>query len=319
MVKTVLLLFTFSSPFAHSRSRSPCSRSSARLFDFLRSCITEKRSSPGWLQCWGWRKLIRRTFLRLSGSPTRNRLTPRKLRIFQKRSPNYLKGRKVAGVFSGIFRWRAIRRRAIWWGVGFTLIVIVVAVGHGPFLRAVAAVLVTEDRLEPAAAIVVLAGHTPFREIEAARLYQAGWAPRLVLVKVAEGKEQRMIRSLGISLTDGSEVSREVLLKLGVPASAIVMPKEEVKGGTLEELQVVLRALKPDTARVILVTSKLHTRRARLTWNYLTRGRSPGIVRSTRLDPFDPNHWWQQRGFALAVVREYLGLLNYWVGFPVAP
>ena len=201
--------------------------------------------------------------------------------------------------------------------MGLTVIVLLVAFGHSAFLRGIATVLVTEDRLEPAAAIVVLAGHLPFREMEAARLYHGGWAPRLVLVKVAEGEEQRMVRSLGISLTDGSEVSREVLLKLGVPASAIVIPKEEVKGGTLEELQVVLRALKPDTARVILVTSKLHTRRARLTWYYLTEGRSPGIVRSTRLDPFDPDRWWRERGFALAVVREYLGLLNYWFGFPV--
>ena len=199
------------------------------------------------------------------------------------------------------------------------VVVIVMAVGHGAFLRGIAAVLVTEDRLEPAAAIVVLAGHTPFREIEAARLYQAGWAPRLVLVKVAEGEEQRMIRSLGISLTDGSEVSREVLLKLGVPSSAILIPGERVKGGTLEELNVVARALKSGRAPVILVTSKLHTRRARLTWHYVMGGQSVGIVRAAPLDPFDPNHWWQQRGFALSVVREYLGLLNYWMGFPVAP
>lgn len=220
---------------------------------------------------------------------------------------------------SAIFRWPAGGRRALWWGVGFAVVVFVVASGHGAFLRGIATVLVTEDRLEPAAAIVVLAGHLPFREIEAARLYHAGWAPQLVFVRLAEGKEQRMLRSLGVAFTEGWEVSREVLLKLGVPASAIVIPKEEVKGGTLEELQVVLRELKPDTARVILVTSKLHTRRARLTWYYLTGGRSPGLVRATPLDPFDPNHWWRERGFALAVVREYLGLVNYWMGFPVAP
>ena len=201
--------------------------------------------------------------------------------------------------------------------MGLTVIVLLVAFGHSAFLRGIATVLVTEDRLEPAAAIVVLAGHLPFREMEAARLYHGGWAPRLVLVKVAEGEEQRMVRSLGISLTDGSEVSREVLLKLGVPSSAILIPGERVKGGTLEELNVVARALKSGRAPVILVTSKLHTRRARLTWHYVMGGQSVGIVRAAPLDPFDPNHWWQQRGFALAVVREYLGLLNYWFGFPV--
>jgi uncharacterized SAM-binding protein YcdF (DUF218 family) len=71
--------------------------------------------------------------------------------------------------------------------------------------------------------------------------------------------------------------------------------------------------------RVILVTSKYHTRRTRLTWNYVTGGRSQAIVRAASRDPFDPDRWWQQRSFALSVVREYLGLANYYAGFPIAP
>ena len=88
-----------------------------------------------------------------------------------------------------IFGLQMGRRQAAWWGVGLTVIVLLVAFGHSAFLRGIATVLVTEDRLEPAAAIVVLAGHVPLREMEAARLYHGGWAPRLVLVKVAEGEE----------------------------------------------------------------------------------------------------------------------------------
>ena len=209
------------------------------------------------------------------------------------------------------------RRQAAWWGMGLTVIVLLVAFGHSAFLRGIATVLVTEDRLEPAAAIVVLAGHLPFREMEAARLYHAGWAARLVFVRLAESDEERLLRSFGLSFPQGWELSREVLLKLGVPSSAILIPGVRVKGGTLEELNVVARALKSGRAPVILVTSKLHTRRARLTWHYVMGGQSVGIVRAAPLDPFDPNHWWRERGFALAVVREYLGLLNYWVGFPV--
>jgi len=70
---------------------------------------------------------------------------------------------------------------------------------------------------------------------------------------------------------------------------------------------------------VILVTSTFHTRRARLTWKYVTAGRSQAIVRAASGDPFDPDRWWQQRRFALSVVREYLGLINYYAGFPVTP
>ena len=70
---------------------------------------------------------------------------------------------------------------------------------------------------------------------------------------------------------------------------------------------------------VILVTSKYHTRRTRLTWNYVTDGRSQAIVRAASGDPFDPDSWWKTRSYALSVVREYLGLANYYAGFPVVP
>jgi uncharacterized SAM-binding protein YcdF (DUF218 family) len=68
---------------------------------------------------------------------------------------------------------------------------------------------------------------------------------------------------------------------------------------------------------VILVTSKYHTRRTRLTWQYVSGGQSQAIVRAPSGDPFDPERWWQTRSFVLSVIREYLGLFNYWLGFPV--
>jgi hypothetical protein len=70
---------------------------------------------------------------------------------------------------------------------------------------------------------------------------------------------------------------------------------------------------------VILVTSKYHTRRTRLIWQYVSGGRSKPIVRAAADEPFDHEQWWRTRSYALAVVREYLGLLNYYAGFPVTP
>ncbi|MDW7984459.1 MAG: hypothetical protein RMK16_07255 [Acidobacteriota bacterium] len=52
-------------------------------------------------------------------------------------------------------------------------------------------------------------------------------------------------------------------------------------------------------------------------WHGLTGGRPRAIVRAARYDRFDPRTWWQNRQFALSVVREYLGLVHYWVGMPV--
>ena len=35
------------------------------------------------------------------------------------------------------------------------------------------------------------------------------------------------------------------------------------------------------------------------------------------IHPMNPDDWWQTRRFALSVVREYLGLANYYAGFPI--
>lgn len=69
--------------------------------------------------------------------------------------------------------------------------------------------------------------------------------------------------------------------------------------------------------RVIVVTSKPHTRRVRATWNRLFAQRGAVTVRYATDDPYAPAHWWRQTNDALDVSREVLGLLNVWSGFPV--
>jgi uncharacterized SAM-binding protein YcdF (DUF218 family) len=195
---------------------------------------------------------------------------------------------------------------------------VVAGVGYTPLLRGVANFLVVEDSLRPAAAIVALGGQTPFREMEAARLYRSGFGPNVFIVREAPNAESDALKQLGIKKPQTWELSRAVLIQQGVPPEAIVIPKDEAIG-TLEELQAVYAALEHKNAAVILVTSKYHTRRTRLTWHYVTGGRSQAIVRAASGDPFDPERWWQQRRFVLSVVREYLGLVNYYAGFPVTP
>jgi uncharacterized SAM-binding protein YcdF (DUF218 family) len=206
-------------------------------------------------------------------------------------------------------------RKARWAGV-LLVGVALVAFAHVAILREIGAFLIIEDSLRPAAAIIALGGEPPFREMEAARLYRGGWASRVVIVRGARGEEWKALQDMGIAVEETWERSREVLIRQGVPPSAILVPKEEA-AGTLEELQAAYRALGSNDALVILVTSKYHTRRVRLTWQYVTAGQSQPIVRAASGDPFDPERWWHQRRFALSVVREYLGLINYYAGFPV--
>ena len=177
--------------------------------------------------------------------------------------------------------------------------------------------LVVEDPLAKAQAIAVLSGRMPVRAREAAKLYRQGYASEVWLTHAAEPGES--LQAMGIAY-EGEEVySARVLLHLGVPAAAIHVLKPPI-ANTADEVRVISAALVEAKGRsVILVTSKSHTRRARLLWRKLAPRNCRGIVRAAGEDPFDPGHWWRSSGDALDVVREVLGLLNAWAGLPLAP
>src|SRR5215212_704182 len=88
-----------------------------------------------------------------------------------------------------------------------------------PLLGAVARFLVVESPLQPAA-IIALSGSLPTRTIEAARVFQEGWAPRVLLVPSVEGRVD-LLHAVGVDAPYEWEVSREVLVQLGVPPAAI--------------------------------------------------------------------------------------------------
>lgn len=175
--------------------------------------------------------------------------------------------------------------------------------------------LVVEDPLAKVDAIAVLSGGLPVRALEAARLYRQGYAPEVWLTHTAEPGES--LKALGIPF-EGEEVySARVLIHEGVPADAIHVLETSIVN-TADEMRVISQALQQEKDRsVILVTSKPHTRRARLLWRKLAPGECRAIVRPASEDPFDPHHWWRSTGDALDVVREVLGILNAWAGLPL--
>jgi uncharacterized SAM-binding protein YcdF (DUF218 family) len=209
-------------------------------------------------------------------------------------------------------------KRALRYCAGLAVGAVLVALFHIPLLRIIGSFLVVEDSLRPAAVIVVLGGQSPFREMEAARLFSQAWAPKVMLIPGPIREEQDALSELGFKITEGWEISRHVLLKIGVPPSAIIVPEGRADG-TVEELKLVADATAADGKPIILVSSKYHTRRVRLTWNAVNGVESSAIVRAASRDPFDPARWWRERRFALSVVREYLGIVHVYAGFPVPP
>jgi uncharacterized SAM-binding protein YcdF (DUF218 family) len=208
----------------------------------------------------------------------------------------------------------AKHRRTRWIVFGLLGIVLLSAV---IFLLGIGRWLVTEDPLQKAQAIVVLSGRMPMRAMEAAKLYREGFAPTVWLTHSTE--PGAMLKTMGVSYVGEDIYNVQVLMHEGVPADAIRLLEPPIIN-TADELLVVSEALEAGKGTsVIIVTTKVHTRRLRILWNRLAAGRGQAVIRAASDDPFDPRRWWRTTGDALDVVREFLGILNAWAGLPLRP
>src|SRR6266849_10664131 len=192
-------------------------------------------------------------------------------------------------------------------GLAIFALIICLGVGHW---------LIVEDPLEKAQAIVVLSGRMPMRAQEAARLYNAGWAPQVWLTRGVEPAAS--LQEMHIAYIGEDFFNSRVLMHEGVPSNAILVLEPAINN-TAYELRVITSQLdRLNAETVIIVTTKANTRRVRTLWRDLSAGRR-AIVRAAPNDPFSPDHWWRSTSDALDVVREVLGLLNAWAGLPLHP
>ena len=113
--------------------------------------------------------------------------------------------------------------------------------------------------------------------------------------------------------------NEKVLLAEGVRPDAIRV-MDRPSANTEEEVRAISEWMHANNFRTaMVVTSKPHTRRVRTIWRKLIGSDPRLIVRFAAGDPYDGAHWWRHTHDALAVVRETLGLLNAWAGFPLRP
>jgi uncharacterized SAM-binding protein YcdF (DUF218 family) len=177
--------------------------------------------------------------------------------------------------------------------------------------------LVVQDPLVHADVIVILSGGLPDRAMEAARLYQGGYADKIWISPPISPAEE--LKAMNIIYLGEDFYSEKVLLARGVPLDAIHI-LERPSANTEEEVREISDALRNDNFhQSIIVTSKPHTRRVRTIWRRLV-GSDPRVsVRFANDDPYDGAHWWRHTRDGLDVTRETLGLLNAWSGFPLRP
>ena len=174
--------------------------------------------------------------------------------------------------------------------------------------------LVVEDPLEKADAVVVLGGTMYERPMEAVELYKEGWAPRIYLFRQIADWGEALLAERGVPYTREVDLQIDVMGRLGAPREAIGI-LDQANSTAEESADVLALATREKFSRVIVVTSKQHTRRARLVMN---RRMNPAgvrvIVRSTRFDRSDVDRWWANRSTLRFTLFETQRLLGYWIG-----
>ena len=195
-----------------------------------------------------------------------------------------------------------------------SLVIVLIAFG-AVLLLGVGRWLVVEDPLDKAQAIVVLSGRMPMRAKEAARLYNAAYAPQIWLTRSSEPAAS--LQEMHIPFLGEDFYNSRVLMHEGVPSNAIQVLEPAIDN-TADEIRAIAEELEREKGGVvIIVTTKVHTRRVHMLWKELSGGRGRVIVRAASTDSFEPEHWWRTTRDALDVVRETLGVLNAWAGLPL--
>lgn len=174
--------------------------------------------------------------------------------------------------------------------------------------------LVVSDPLDKADAIIVLGGTMYERQLEAVDLLHEGWAPRIYLFReLADWGELELIRR-GVPYTRAIDVQVDAMIKLGVAREAIEI-FDQANSTAEESLHVHALVSREKFSRVIIVTSKQHTRRARLV---MRRRLDPigvqVIVRPTRYDRANVDRWWANRSTLRFTLFETQRLIGYWIG-----
>jgi len=182
---------------------------------------------------------------------------------------------------------------------------------RAPLLRGLAHVLTVDTVGPPADYIVPLGGGAEDRPFVAAALYKQQVAPTVLIFEYGTNDAIRM----GLT-PSGTELYRRVLELEGVPSSAIRVVPGKVRD-TRDEALAVRHALTPQRpAKLVVVTSPEHTRRA--LWAF--RKAFAGTQVDIRMAParhlrFDETNWWRHDEGVLAYLHEYLKLPYYWARY----
>lgn len=182
-----------------------------------------------------------------------------------------------------------------------------------PILTRVGTFLIVQDPIEPADIIFILNGDIATRPFQVAKLVNQGISDKVVIVRA--GDSLAVDAGLQPNITD---MSVKMMRKAGISEAKIVqLPFPKGVTSTFDEA-TALRAYVQENAvkRIVVVTSAIHTRRARWIITKELAGTPVKIMMSPAPDPrYTSRNWWRQEDGFIGCQNEYLKLAYYLVKY----
>jgi len=176
--------------------------------------------------------------------------------------------------------------------------------------------LVVSDTPSRSDAIVVLNTGVELypRLIQAAALHNEGYADKII---INGNRKTDILRDLERNGFQGCciwyEDSIRILILLGVARDKIIPISAEDAYDTVSEAEIVGKAIvEAGIARIILATSKYHTRRARFIWKRMYENQIEVFAVAALSDIYNPQGWWREGKQIRWVLAEYGAWIYYY-------
>lgn len=182
---------------------------------------------------------------------------------------------------------------------------------RAPILTSFAQFLICEDSLQQADAIFVLSGGGYDRGNEAAAIYKQKYASKIVCTGANPMYE---LRVFGIDTLECNMTAIN-LRRHQIPDSAIVVVPQGTS--TKQEATVIYNyCQKHNFKTIILVSSKLHTRRSKMVFDKENKDQQLKIVvRGAGSSRYNELTWWQTEDGLIAMNTELLKTLYYLIKY----
>jgi hypothetical protein len=205
-------------------------------------------------------------------------------------------------------------RLSLWKWIFFIIFILyfVITAYRVPLLIHLGEYLVVEHQPQKADLIVCMGGNGVGNCLAAVDAYRKDLAPVIFKAKELEPDGLDYVKRKVENYPTEFDLFTLVTTGFGVPAEAIVSPEQRV-GSTIEEARLVRRfVLDRGYESLILVTSRMHSRRAYLTFKRVFKDAKINLVSlPSPYQQFSPKDWWKNREYTKELIIEYQKLIYY--------